>query len=97
MSSLDPEMGALVADALRGVGIEVYVGERVEGFDTDSGRVTGVRTASTTLPADLVILGLGVERQQRARPRRRDPGRGQRRHHGRRPQRTRRRRDLRRR
>ncbi len=61
MSTLDPEMGELVADALRAVGVDVYVGERVEGFDTDAGRVTGVRTAGRALPADLVILGLGVE------------------------------------
>ncbi len=61
MSTLDPEMGALVADALRSVGVEVYVGERVEGFDTDDGQVTGVQTAARVLPADLVILGLGVE------------------------------------
>jgi NADPH-dependent 2,4-dienoyl-CoA reductase/sulfur reductase-like enzyme len=61
MSTLDPEMGALVADALRAVGVDVYVGERVEGFDSHAGRVTGVRTAARTLPADLVILGLGVE------------------------------------
>jgi NADPH-dependent 2,4-dienoyl-CoA reductase/sulfur reductase-like enzyme len=61
MSTLDPEMGALVADALRSVGVEVYVGERVEGFDTDAGQVTGVQTAARVLPADLVILGLGVD------------------------------------
>jgi NADPH-dependent 2,4-dienoyl-CoA reductase/sulfur reductase-like enzyme len=61
MSTLDPEMGALVADALRSVGVEVYVGERVEGFDTDDGQVTGVQTAARVLPADLVILGLGVD------------------------------------
>jgi NADPH-dependent 2,4-dienoyl-CoA reductase/sulfur reductase-like enzyme len=61
MSTLDPEMGALVADALRSVGVEVYVDERVEGFDTDAGQVTGVQTAARVLPADLVILGLGVD------------------------------------
>ncbi|HSO97195.1 MAG TPA: FAD-dependent oxidoreductase [Acidimicrobiia bacterium] len=61
MSSLDPEMGALVADALRDVGIDVHVGARVEGFELEAGRVTGVCTASQTLPADLVILGLGVD------------------------------------
>ncbi len=61
MSTLDPEMGALVADALRSVGVEVYVGERVEGFDTDAGQVTGVQTSARVLPADLVILGLGVD------------------------------------
>ncbi|RKS69141.1 NADPH-dependent 2,4-dienoyl-CoA reductase/sulfur reductase-like enzyme [Actinomadura pelletieri DSM 43383] len=61
MRTLDPDMGALVADALRGVGVELHLGEPVEGFDTSAGgRVTAVRTAGRTLPADLVVLGLGV-------------------------------------
>jgi NADPH-dependent 2,4-dienoyl-CoA reductase/sulfur reductase-like enzyme len=61
MTSLDPEMGAFVADALRAVGIDVYVGERVEAFDVDDGHVRRVQTSARTLPADVVILGLGVE------------------------------------
>ncbi|WP_199487670.1 FAD-dependent oxidoreductase [Actinomadura spongiicola] len=61
MRTLDPDMGALVADALRGVGVDLHLGEPVEGFDTSAGgRVTAVRTAGRTLPADLVVLGLGV-------------------------------------
>jgi NADPH-dependent 2,4-dienoyl-CoA reductase/sulfur reductase-like enzyme len=62
MATLDPEMGALVADALRDVGVTVRLGERVEGFDVDAGAVRAVRTSSgVTLPADVVILGLGVQ------------------------------------
>ncbi|XRQ14042.1 FAD-dependent oxidoreductase [Actinomadura welshii] len=61
MQTLDPDMGSLVADALRGVGVRLHLGEPVEGFDTSpDGRVTAVRTAGRTLPADLVVLGLGV-------------------------------------
>ncbi len=60
MTSLDPEMGAFVADALRAVGIDVYVGERVEAFEVDDGHVRRVQTSARTLPADVVILGLGV-------------------------------------
>lgn len=61
MTTLDPDMGALVADAMRGLGIELHLGEPVAGFDTDaSGRVTAVRTEARTLPADIVVLGLGV-------------------------------------
>ncbi|RSN68887.1 FAD-dependent oxidoreductase [Actinomadura sp. WAC 06369] len=61
MTTLDPDMGALVADAMRGLGIDLYLGEPVAGFDTDaSGRVTAVRTEARTLPADIVVLGLGV-------------------------------------
>ena len=60
MRTLDPDMGALVADALRGVGVTLYLGERVEAFDTVDGHVRGVTTDARTLPADLVVLGLGV-------------------------------------
>jgi NADPH-dependent 2,4-dienoyl-CoA reductase/sulfur reductase-like enzyme len=61
MTTLDPEMGALVADALGEVGVTVRVGERVEGFEVEAGTVRAVRTsAGVTLPADVVILGLGV-------------------------------------
>ncbi|MQY09352.1 FAD-dependent oxidoreductase [Actinomadura macrotermitis] len=60
MRTLDADMGAIVADALRGIGVDLYLGERIEGFDTSGGRVTAVRTAERTLPADLVVLGLGV-------------------------------------
>jgi len=60
MARLDPDMGALVADALAGVGVDVHTGERVQGFDTDGERVRGVVTDTCTLPADLVVLGLGV-------------------------------------
>jgi len=60
MTTLDPEMGALVADALRDVGITVHSGEAVERFDVEAGSVRAVHTAHRTLPADVVILGLGV-------------------------------------
>jgi NADPH-dependent 2,4-dienoyl-CoA reductase/sulfur reductase-like enzyme len=60
MSTLDPDMGALVADALRDLGVEVFLGERIEGFAESGGRVTAALTENRTLPADLVVLGLGT-------------------------------------
>jgi NADPH-dependent 2,4-dienoyl-CoA reductase/sulfur reductase-like enzyme len=60
MSTLDPEMGALVTEALQDVGITVHTGEAVERFDVDGGAVRAVHTRHRTLPADVVILGLGV-------------------------------------
>jgi NADPH-dependent 2,4-dienoyl-CoA reductase/sulfur reductase-like enzyme len=59
-TTLDDDVGALVADALRAVGVTLHMGEPVEGFETDAGAVRAVRTALRTLPADVVILGLGV-------------------------------------
>ena len=35
MSTLDPDMGALVADAIRAVGIDLYTDTEVTGFETD--------------------------------------------------------------
>ncbi|MFN2488142.1 MAG: FAD-dependent oxidoreductase [Actinomycetota bacterium] len=60
MSTLDPDMGALVADALREIDIAVYTEEAVKGFDGDGHRLTAVVTEARTLPADIVVLGLGV-------------------------------------
>lgn len=60
MSTLDPDMGALVSDAMRDLGIDVHCDERLLGVETRAGRVTGVVTGTGTRPADIVLLGLGV-------------------------------------
>jgi NADPH-dependent 2,4-dienoyl-CoA reductase/sulfur reductase-like enzyme len=60
MATLDPDMGALIADAMTGMGIEVYVDEAAKGFESSNGKVEAVVTEARTLPADIVILGLGV-------------------------------------
>jgi NADPH-dependent 2,4-dienoyl-CoA reductase/sulfur reductase-like enzyme len=60
MATLDPDMGSLVADAMRRLGIVLRLGESVTGFDTAEGSVGAVVTTAGTLPADLVVLGLGV-------------------------------------
>jgi NADPH-dependent 2,4-dienoyl-CoA reductase/sulfur reductase-like enzyme len=58
--TVDPDMGALVADAIRGHGIEVLTGAQVEGIDDIGGRVRAVVTPDGPLPADIVLMGLGV-------------------------------------
>jgi NADPH-dependent 2,4-dienoyl-CoA reductase/sulfur reductase-like enzyme len=61
MSTLDPDMGALVRQAMQGLGITVRTATSVEGFETDRhGRVNAVVTENEHLPADIVVLGLGV-------------------------------------
>jgi NADPH-dependent 2,4-dienoyl-CoA reductase/sulfur reductase-like enzyme len=60
MSTVDPDMGARVAEAVRGLGIEVHTNAHVEGIETRDGRVSAVVTPERTLPADIVVLGLGV-------------------------------------
>jgi NADPH-dependent 2,4-dienoyl-CoA reductase/sulfur reductase-like enzyme len=61
MTTLDPDMGALVRVAMEGMGITVLTGTAVTGFETGpDGRVSAVVTGGGTLSADLVVLGLGV-------------------------------------
>nr|WP_320050495.1 FAD-dependent oxidoreductase [uncultured Desulfuromonas sp.] len=61
MGTLDDDMGALVSNALRDFGVSLYLEESLTSFGTKDGRVTGVVTDQRTLPADIVILGLGVK------------------------------------
>lgn len=59
-TSLDHDMGALVADALRDLGADVFTDELVSGFEATNGSVTAVRTSERTIPADIVVLGTGT-------------------------------------
>jgi NADPH-dependent 2,4-dienoyl-CoA reductase/sulfur reductase-like enzyme len=60
MRSLDPDMGGMLTDAMHRFGMTLRLGETVTGFDTDNDRVSAVVTDQAVLPADVVILGLGV-------------------------------------
>ncbi|OKI01168.1 flavoprotein oxidoreductase [Streptomyces sp. CB02923] len=61
MSTLDPDMGELVHEAMCGMGIETVRGAAVTGVRTDgSGRACAVTTEDGEFPADVVVLGLGV-------------------------------------
>ncbi|MGH8974518.1 MAG: FAD-dependent oxidoreductase [Acidimicrobiia bacterium] len=60
MRTLDPDMGALVADGMRAIGVELHLGARVEGYEASGGRVRAVVTADGSVPADIVVLGIGV-------------------------------------
>jgi NADPH-dependent 2,4-dienoyl-CoA reductase/sulfur reductase-like enzyme len=60
MGTLDYDMGALVSQALRDFGVSLYLEETLTAFETNNGKVTGVVTDKRTLPADIVVLGLGV-------------------------------------
>jgi NADPH-dependent 2,4-dienoyl-CoA reductase/sulfur reductase-like enzyme len=59
MGTLDPDMGELVGEALRGVGVELLTDEAVGSFESTDGWVSGVVTDRRTLRADIVVLGLG--------------------------------------
>jgi NADPH-dependent 2,4-dienoyl-CoA reductase/sulfur reductase-like enzyme len=59
MNRIDPDMGEVVSEAVRDIGVELYLEEEVAAIEGD-GRVRAVRTAARTLEADLVVLGLGT-------------------------------------
>lgn len=61
MSTLDPDMGVLVREAMQGMGIEVFDRTELTAVRTDeTGRVTAVVTEDAEYPADVVVLGIGV-------------------------------------
>jgi NADPH-dependent 2,4-dienoyl-CoA reductase/sulfur reductase-like enzyme len=60
MNTLDPDMGSLVSDALMHVGVKLFREETFQAIEVASGRVQAVVTDHRTIPADIVILGLGV-------------------------------------
>ena len=55
MGTLDPDLGALVSAAMERHGIDVRRGAAVTAFEPDA-----VLTADGRIPADLVVLGIGV-------------------------------------
>ena len=55
MRTLDPDMGRLIREAMCGHGVDVRCGVATLGFEDGV-----VRTSDGDLPADLVVLGLGV-------------------------------------
>ncbi len=61
VGTFDPDIGEFIAEAVRGLGIELVLGEAVSEVTTAEGRAAAVRTATgREVPADLVVLGLGV-------------------------------------
>ncbi len=60
MNNLDADMAAPLADALMSAGVRLYLGESLIAFEAVEGTIREVITDKRALPADLVILGLGV-------------------------------------
>ena len=57
---LDLEMADLVKKPLEKAGIRLYLEEKTLGFEGENGRVTAVKTDKRTIPAQLVIVAVGV-------------------------------------
>jgi len=62
MATMDGDMASLISDYMREEGVDVHLEEKLERLEhDDSGRVTEVVTDRRTLPADLVITGIGIQ------------------------------------
>ncbi|MFF1272088.1 FAD-dependent oxidoreductase [Streptomyces marokkonensis] len=62
MATLDPDMGRLVHRAMEGMGITMVNDAEVTKLLTgDDGRVRAVATEEAEYPADVVVLGIGVQ------------------------------------
>jgi NADPH-dependent 2,4-dienoyl-CoA reductase/sulfur reductase-like enzyme len=60
MATFDPDMGAVITEGLTDIGIAVHTTETVVAFETTGDAVSAVLTTHGTVPADIVILGLGT-------------------------------------
>lgn len=60
MSIVEPMLGEMIAEAMRGRGIRLHTDTGVTGFTLEDGAVTAVTIEGGQVEADLVILGLGV-------------------------------------
>ncbi len=61
MTTLDPDLGRLVHDAMESMAIDVVTGAAVDRFETGhDGAVRAVVTDKGTFDADIVVLGIGV-------------------------------------
>jgi nitrite reductase (NADH) large subunit len=57
---LDSAASDILSDRIRESGVEIMTGTAVESIVVSGGAVTGVRLAGSTLPADMVIMAVGV-------------------------------------
>lgn len=61
MATLDPDMGGRVTTALEQLGVTLQLGIGVQAFERGAdGRVAAVVTDAGEVPADVVVMGLGV-------------------------------------
>ena len=58
---VSPELSAFYEDVHREAGVKLLLGTGVDGFEGTDGRLTGVHLSDgRTLPADLVVVGVGI-------------------------------------
>ncbi len=58
---LDEEASDLLADSVRGKGVEILVGTGVDAIAADRGAASGVNAGGRVLPAEMVVMAIGVK------------------------------------
>lgn len=61
MGTIDADMAKEIERAMQAEGIDVLLGERLVGFEVKMGKVEGVRTDTKEIPADLVLVAIGIK------------------------------------
>jgi NADPH-dependent 2,4-dienoyl-CoA reductase/sulfur reductase-like enzyme len=62
MTTMDMDMADLILEFMKKEGIKVFLEEKLSRFEKDAdGKIKSVVTDKQSLPADLVILGMGVK------------------------------------
>ena len=61
MLTMDKDMADLIAEYMQDSGIELYLNEKLDRFESENGKVSSVITDQREESADLVILGMGVK------------------------------------
>jgi len=59
MNTLDPDMGAIVSEAIRQLGVTLYLNEELTGFELKDNKIAAVITDKQTIPTDIVVFGMG--------------------------------------
>ncbi len=60
MNTLDPDMGAIVSEAIRKLGVTLHLDEELVSFGITDSCVTSVVTKKQTILTDIIVLGMGT-------------------------------------
>ncbi|MHA3789322.1 FAD-dependent oxidoreductase [Flavobacterium hauense] len=59
MNTLDPDMGEMVSEAIRNLGVTLFCEEELKAFEIDGSLITSVVTNKQSISTDIVIFGMG--------------------------------------
>jgi len=58
-NTLDPDMGEMVSQAIRNLGVQLYQDEELKGFELENNSIKVVVTNKQSIPTDMVVFGMG--------------------------------------